>query len=748
MTNQEAGLTSRLSMHVEPILLPIALLYRVNPHVETLLVLQAVVVALGAVPLFALARQRQLGDWMGLLFGVAYLLNPSIQAANWLEFHPLTLAPTLLMAAFYCMVVRRPGWFALFAVLAASCKEEIGLLVFMIGLYALLFQKQRRLGAITMILALGWSLVAVFGVQAGVGGGNIHWGRYGYLGVTLLDKLVTLAARPGVVLTQLQQADVSRYFFELLLPVGFTALLAPEVLLLALPSLAINLLADFSPMHQVTTLIYAAPIVAFVMLASVMGVARVINRTRIAPADTDGNALGMGSQAENSSKSVSPMLNWLFAALVLGGALVSQRLWGYLPGSGNHLALTVTDHHRRAQAIIDQIPPDAKVSVQDRLNPHVSGRETVYIFPRIDDADTVLVDVTGSAWPQHPNDLKKTVDDLLAGDFGVAAADDGYLLLSKSAVTDTLPASFFAAWQQPPAQSLAYPAGVTFDDEIQLLDYAVTTDRNGELLVTMTWQALKPLDRDLRFYVGFLDAELNVLHDSQYYQPPAGLWYPTSMWAPGEPVRMQTLPWTPPYDGFVLVVGVYAGEDGWNSGGRLSVTGATPTLPVLEEDTLARLGGFWREYASAPWMPVPPVAGVPTHALDALFGDAFRLEGAALPSPDEPTRPLAVTLYWQAERSMPKDYMRFVHLLDAAGNKVAQLDGPPHDQISELPTSAWPVAWRGADGLVLDLPADLPGGVYTIVAGLYDWETGERLPVTGADVAPGDVVRIGSVEIR
>ena len=64
----------------------------------------------------------------------------------------------------------------------------------------------------------------------------------------------------------------------MLLPVGFTALLAPEVLLLALPSLAINLLADFSPMHQVTTLIYAAPMVPFVMLAAVMGVARVKER--------------------------------------------------------------------------------------------------------------------------------------------------------------------------------------------------------------------------------------------------------------------------------------------------------------------------------------------------------------------------------------------------------------------------------------------------------------------------------------
>ena len=65
-------------------------------------------VALGAVPLFALARRLRLGDWPALAFGIAYLLNPTVQAANWLEFHPVTLAPTFLMAAFYFLVARRP----------------------------------------------------------------------------------------------------------------------------------------------------------------------------------------------------------------------------------------------------------------------------------------------------------------------------------------------------------------------------------------------------------------------------------------------------------------------------------------------------------------------------------------------------------------------------------------------------------------------------------------------------------------
>ena len=129
-------------------------------------------------------RGAQTGSpWLALLFAVAWLLMPAIQGANWYEFHPVTLTPTFLMAAFYFLVARRPGWYALFAVLAAAGKEDIGLLVFMIGLYAWLAQKQRTLGLLSMALGLGWSLVAVLGIQNAFGG-NIHWGRYDYLGET------------------------------------------------------------------------------------------------------------------------------------------------------------------------------------------------------------------------------------------------------------------------------------------------------------------------------------------------------------------------------------------------------------------------------------------------------------------------------------------------------------------------------------------------------------------------------------
>lgn len=774
LTNQEEGLTSRLGYHVEPIILPIALIYRLYPAPELLLVLQALVVALGAVPLFALARLRGLHDWLGLLLGVAFLLNPTMQAANWYEFHPVTLAPTFFMATFYFLLARRTGWFVLFAALSASCKEEMGLLVFMIGLYAWLAQRRRYLGWLTMAAGLGWSLFAVLGIQQLIAGGNIHWGRYAYLGESTADKLVALVTRPDLLLAQLQQARALSYLFWLLLPVGFTALLAPEVLVLALPSLAINLLADFSPMHEPARLTYAAPLVPFVMLAGAMGIARLAAWTRQThrqlqaegerkenQAGLDEAAPGTVTEREGSRNRLRPsrsslalLTNWLVAVLVLGGVLTGQWTYGYLPGSGQYLAMTVTEHHRRGQLILDEIPANAKVSAQDRLNPHVSGRETLYLFPRLEDADTVVLDASGPAWPLHPNDLRQRVDDLLAGDFGVARAADGYLVLSTNTSNKSLPPAFFTAWQAPdkldtslPEVSYSEPVHITFGDEITLLEYAVGRDRYGELVVSTVWETLEPLEQDLRFYISYLDTELNVLHDSQFYQPTAVLWYPTSLWQPGSPVLVQTLPWTLDTERFVLVVGVYRGESGWRDGARLPVTSMEPDVPLMDDRTLVRLAGFGREDGVS-WQPQLAVDGAPARQLDATFEGGLRLEGVTAPPALSPGQPAPVTLYWQADQVPAGDYSVFVHLLDSSGSKVGQLDGMPGDGISKLPTSAWPAGWRGSDSRLLALPGDLQPGDYTLVAGMYVWQTLERLPIRDPGAAPGDVVVLGNITVR
>ncbi len=744
MTNQP-GTINRLSLHVEPILLPIAALYWLHDGPETLLILQSIVVALGAWPLYALARHRWRArpgaGWIGLICALLYLLNPTIQAANWLEFHPVTLAPTLLMAAYYFLVTQRNGWFTICALLAASCKEEIGLLLFMLGLYALLVLQRRRLGPITMVLALGWSLFAVLGLQHYFAAGNIHWGRYDYLGASPLDKVLTLLTDPQTVWRQLRAADAAGYLLRLLWPVGFAALFAPGVLLIALPSLAINLLADFPPMHQVYTLIYAAPILPFVMLATVEALTHRADR-----------AAAAGARLRHFATTLAPgWMQPLLLLLAVGGMLIAQQRHGYLPGGGNYRPYSVTDHDRRAAAIIAQIPPTAKVSAQDRLDPHVAGRESVYIFPRVEDADTIFVDVTGSAWPQHPSDLYRDIQQLLAGDFGIAAADDGYLLLRKDSSNTEMPASFYDAFRVPRAHSALGAEKsellAVFDDAYALLAHELLLDTQGETVTKLYWQlANGPVADDLQIYIAYADSRGNILHDTLFYPPVATLWYPTSLWQPNEIVLVQTLPWQIDVAQVTLLVGIYREATGWEEGQRLQLSAPVgPEQLALAGETVVRLASY--QQTATGWQPIdrdnPPVT-----MIDRAQAMPLALQFAT-PTTDLQLRGVMVdraavarsagdtldfTLRWQAGQAPPAfDYAITAQLFAADGAKVAQLDWQPTDLFGPRPMTSWRPEETLWDRQQLPLPATLAPGEYRLAIGVYNWQTGERLVVTAGE---------------
>src|SRR5947209_9996187 len=94
------GTTTRLSFHVEPIFPLLSLSYLIHPSPESLIVLQTVALALGAVPTYLLAREVLASRFAGAIFALVYLLFPTLQAMNLYEFHPVALATPLLIAAF------------------------------------------------------------------------------------------------------------------------------------------------------------------------------------------------------------------------------------------------------------------------------------------------------------------------------------------------------------------------------------------------------------------------------------------------------------------------------------------------------------------------------------------------------------------------------------------------------------------------------------------------------------------------
>ena len=130
----------------------------------------------------------------------------------------------------------------------------------------------------------------------------------------------------------------------------------------------------------------------------------------------------------------------------------------------------------------------------------------------------------------------------------------------------------------------------------------------------------------------------------------------------------------------------------------------------------------------------------------ARLGDRVRLLGARLSGDTvRPGGTVAVELNWVAD-STPGDLRGFVQLIAPDGSLVAQQDGIPGGGYA--PSTGWTPGEPVADRRGLALPDDLASGAYTLIAGLYDAATGQRLPVTGLDgAAVGDFVRLGTVQV-
>lgn len=120
-------------------------------------------------------------------------------------------------------------------------------------------------------------------------------------------------------------------------------------------------------------------------------------------------------------------------------------------------------------------------------------------------------------------------------------------------------------------------------------------------------------------------------------------------------------------------------------------------------------------------LPAPPQVEV-----GASWQDALTLAGYDVERRDSQ---LALTLYWHVEAPPSANLTRFVHLLDAGGQILAQQDQPLDNR--GIPREAWQRGEYIVDEVVLDLP---PGtGAASFRVGLYDSATGERLPVRLAD---------------
>jgi uncharacterized membrane protein len=415
--------------HAEVIYIPLSLIYKLLPSPNTILILQSIFLAAGAIPVYLLARHHLGHELLAVSFAVAYLLYPGMQNANLTDVHGLAFSPALLLFAFYFLQNRRYVAFWIFAVLALWCREDIAILLFMMSLYAFFILKERRIGAGLCALSLFWLFMALKGryfimdwagvtLNASEDPSRSHWSQ--------LDSGRVIFKRPFYFLDEILLTKLNvRYLIDVLGPLAFLSLLAPFELAMAAPIFAIYLLGDWVAAKSVSVY-YAAPIIPFVFISAIMGLhnLRVYWERRL-----------VAGKNFWSTPRFAGVVGFLIVTLSL--AFFSLESNARQAGAWKR-----TPRHEKIDMLIARIPSSASLSADLYLGTHAAERREFCVFPeRLDKVEYVLYDFYAPEYRfmtrdtfflpvEHP--LNPPIRQVLhSGAFGCIWFDDGIALFKR-----------------------------------------------------------------------------------------------------------------------------------------------------------------------------------------------------------------------------------------------------------------------------------------------------------------------------
>ncbi|MBD2293801.1 DUF2079 domain-containing protein [Anabaena sphaerica FACHB-251] len=252
----------------------LAIPYKIYPSVYWLFIVQALALALGALPTWYLAIQAGLKESQAIAVATAYLLYPVVFNTNLFDFHPEVIAVPLLLSAVLFARLQKLIWFCVCLIFILGCKAVLSLTVAAMGLWLILFEKRRWFGLLAIILGVAWFIIAtklIIPVFSGAEAAAV--GRYSYLGNSVFEIAKNLIFQPGLIFSKIFSLDNLGYLLLLSAPIIWglsTASLIP--LVGALPCVAINLIADYQPqkdlVHQ-----YSLPALPFLILAVIASLA-------------------------------------------------------------------------------------------------------------------------------------------------------------------------------------------------------------------------------------------------------------------------------------------------------------------------------------------------------------------------------------------------------------------------------------------------------------------------------------------
>lgn len=508
---------SILGNHFSPFMALLSPLFLIWSDVRALFLVQTVGLAVAGLLLHKIVHLRH--PRLALWFLLAFYLNPALHEVALVEFRRVTLAVPFLALALYALYVRKRWLMAVGLAFALLCQEDLALIVLMVGLYLLLFERDWRWGLALAILGTTWALVVTLWVVPAFGlpndGSSLYpqLNYFGLSGSSYQEIGWNILRDPWIFFRRMFDQEGLKAIWRILVPVGLVLpFLAADWLLIVLPSVAYMLMSSAPGMHRLEDWYMASVLPG--LFAAV--------------------AVGLGRLPERGAR-------WLTAGL-LGTTLIGYALFSLAPWGGKYEPelYQVTAHHRLAARAVDMIPDNAKVAAQDPYVPHLAHREHIYLYPWIsigpENMDYLVLDRNLHPYPLQPHQMQAKIDDLIADvRYTVEWEADGIYLLRQGG--EPLP-SFTVGAIVGGSMRLGRVevAACDQDDAFRIAaQEPIELGQGQKVRVSLYWEALAAPNAERTVSVRIVDASgsLAAIYDNMPGQGKK----PTSWWQEGWEIR-------------------------------------------------------------------------------------------------------------------------------------------------------------------------------------------------------------------
>ncbi|OQB06174.1 MAG: hypothetical protein BWY19_00474 [bacterium ADurb.Bin212] len=363
-----------LGDHSHFVLLILIPIYSLFKHPQTLLVIQALAVALSGYPIYLIAKKYFGNKTIASLWLIPYFLYFGFASALDYPFHVSVLAVLPMAWAFYFLLEKKTSPLLISLAFLLLTKEDMPLIVIFFGLYLMFFYRKYLLGSIIVILSAIYFVYITKYFLPNMSQIHYYYSDAGQLGQTWSEAIVNSIKQPLLFFKNLFTPIVkTTSMIYSILPFAGLSLLAPEIFVFISP-LWLGRFLNTQEWRWLTLQHYSANQTPILIVAAIIGLYRLSK---------------LFKNKRSKDISVKIAITAMFVATIYVNYQLPGRDLFNLFDKGFYI---VNPEVMSAREAIKLIPNNASVGVQSAF-PQLTSRDKVYNVPKFIDS--------GEIWPEY-----------------------------------------------------------------------------------------------------------------------------------------------------------------------------------------------------------------------------------------------------------------------------------------------------------------------------------------------------------